>query len=121
MCIIYKYICKHYLCIFSVYLYAFRLGYALYFFHMVIPEYYCYQFSFVKLLVIHLVSHIVVPRLEMTAAFVFFEIKPLKGCRLWAPRPIFQDQCPNSLIPGVSQVAIFSMGPKMKVAKSKNN
>ena len=50
-----------------------------------------------------------------------FKIKPLKGCRLWASRPIFWNQCPKSLILGVTQVAVFSIGPKSKVAKSKNN
>ena len=49
------------------------------------------------------------------------EIKPLRGCRLWASRPIFQNQCPKSLIPVANQVAVFPMGPKMKVTKSKNN
>ena len=74
----------------------------------------------------HIVSDIVVPRWEMATAFVFvfcfcFEIKPLKGCRLWASRPIFQNQCPKFLIPGVTQGAVFSIGPKMKVVKSKSN
>ena len=53
--------------------------------------------------------------------FFFVEIKPLKGCRLWASRPIFQSQYPKSLIPGVTQVAVFSLGPKTKVAKGENN
>ena len=53
--------------------------------------------------------------------FFFLEIKPLKGCRLWESRLIFQNQCAKSLIPGVTQVAVFSIGPKTKVAKSKNN
>ena len=39
-----------------------------------------------------LVSHIIVPGWEMATAFVFvFLIKPLKCCRLWASRPIFQN------------------------------
>ena len=59
-----------------------------------------------------IVSHIVVPWWEMATAFFFFEIKPLRGCRLWASRPIFL---------GIRQVAVFPIGPKMKVTKSKNN
>ena len=51
----------------------------------------------------------------------FFEIKLLKDGRLWVSRPNFQNQCPKSLIPGVRQVAVFPIGPKMKVTKSKSN
>ena len=59
----------------------------------------------------HLVSHIVVSRWEMATTFVlfFFLIKPLRGFRL----PVL-GQCPKSLIPGIRQVAVFPIGPKMK-------